>query len=122
MARAAVEGVVCALLDGVDSLAAQGVPVGGRLVLVGGGARSSAYRRILADLAQRPVTVPEDTESAATGACVQAAAVSLRQVPRDVARAWGLGTGRTLEPDPRVDAAGVRAGYRAQRDRAAAGT
>ncbi len=40
-ARAAFEGVVCGLLDGLDALTSAGVPTeDGRLLLVGGGARS----------------------------------------------------------------------------------
>ena len=41
LARAAVEGVVCGLLDGLDALTAF-APADGRLILVGGGARSRA--------------------------------------------------------------------------------
>src|SRR4051812_9434121 len=41
LARAAVEGVVCGLLDGLDALRAI-VPADGRLLLVGGGAESAA--------------------------------------------------------------------------------
>ena len=52
-ASAAYRGVVCGLLDGLDALAAAGVPTTGRLLLVGGGARSAAYRHTLADLAGR---------------------------------------------------------------------
>lgn len=57
LARAAVEGVVCGLLDGLDALAAF-APTGGQLILVGGGARSRAYRQVLADLSGREVVVP----------------------------------------------------------------
>ena len=52
LARAAVEGVVCGLLDGLDALAAF-APTGGQLIVVGGGARSRAYRQVLADLSGR---------------------------------------------------------------------
>src|SRR4029078_4118335 len=48
LARAAYEGVVCGLLDGLDALTAAGVATSGRLALVGGGARSAAYARVLA--------------------------------------------------------------------------
>jgi xylulokinase len=112
VARAAFEGVVCGLLEALDAFGAAGVDAGGRLLLVGGGARSLAYRRILADLAQRPVTVPHGDELVATGACVQAAAVLHQRAPEDIARAWGLGDGEIVEPDPRVDAGAVRAAYR----------
>ena len=57
LARAAVEGVVCGLLDGLDALAAF-APADGRLILLGGGAHSRAYRQVLADLSGRAVLVP----------------------------------------------------------------
>jgi xylulokinase len=119
LARAAFEGVVCGLLDGLDALRSAGVPTeGGRLFIVGGGSRSPAYRQILADLAQRPVTVPAGDEHVATGACVQAAATLGRVPASEVARAWGLGAGDEIVPDPTVDAAGVRSAYAAARDAA----
>src|SRR4029077_16529529 len=76
LAKAAFEGVVCGLLDGIDALDAAGVPVeGARIVLVGGGAHSHAYRRIVAALSGMAVAAPDDAEHVAKGACVQAAAL-----------------------------------------------
>jgi xylulokinase len=112
VARAAFEGVVCGLLDGLDALIAAGVRTGGRCVLAGGGARSSAYRRVLADLAQRVVRVPDATELVATGACVQAAAVLHGSPASAVATAWGLGAGVDVEPEE-CDPDEVRARYTA---------
>jgi xylulokinase len=112
IARAAFEGVACGLLDAHDALVAAGIDTGRRMLLVGGGAKSPAYRRIVADLARRPLTIPHDEELVATGACVQAAAVLHVRPPEGVARAWGLGAGDVVEPDPGVDAAGIRAVYR----------
>jgi xylulokinase len=107
LARSAYEGVLCGLLDGVDALRAAGVPVDdGRLFLVGGGARSTAYRQILADLAQRPVTVSAEDELVALGACVQAAARVTQAAIADVQDAWALGSGTTIEP--RLDAGTAR--------------
>jgi xylulokinase len=116
VARAAFEGVVCGLLDGRDALAAAGVDVGERLVLVGGGASSAAYRRIVADLSGLPVEVPDTGEHVAAGACVQAAAALDGHPPQEVARAWGLGATRVVEPDPAVDREQVRGAYAAARD------
>jgi xylulokinase len=113
VARAAFEGVVCNLLDGLDALRAVDVPVdAGRLFLVGGGARSSAYRQILADLTQREVTVPADDELVALGACVQAAArITDTPIP-DIQSAWSLGHGTTIQPSiPPDTASDVRAAY-----------
>lgn len=114
LARAAFEGVLCGLLDGLDALTAAGVRVDGRVLLVGGGARSSAYRRVLADLLQRPVEVPTGDEHVARGACVQAAAVLHSEAPDEVARRWRT-EGELIEPDPSVDPAPVRAAYAAAR-------
>jgi xylulokinase len=117
LARAAVEGVACGLLDGLAALAAAGVPTGGRVLLAGGGARSAAYRRVLADLLQRPVTVVDEPEQVALGACVQAAAVLAGAAPTEVAGEWGVGAGTEVDPDPSADAAAIRAAYRAASDR-----
>ena len=99
LARAAFEGVVCSLLEGLDALEAAGVPTRtGRLVLLGGGARSPAYREILATLAGRSVTVPHDDEIVAAGAAVQAAALATGSDPTDIAEGWGLREGETIDP------------------------
>ncbi len=117
VARAAFEGVVCALLEGLDALEVAGVDVGGQLSLIGGGARSGAYRQIVADLAQREVVVPAGDDHVATGACVQAAAVLHETTPEEIAAAWELGGGDVVEPDDRVDADAVRAQYAEARGR-----
>jgi xylulokinase len=111
IARAAFEGVVCGLLDALDAFDAAGVETGGRLLLAGGGAKSPAYRRVVADLSQRQVTVPRGDELVAAGACLQAAAVLHGRPLDEVARAWRLGEGDVVDPDPRVDASAVRAAY-----------
>ncbi len=114
LARAAFEGVVCGLVDALDALAAAGVPTdAGRLLVVGGGARSAAYPRILASLTGRTVTVVDDPDQVAAGACLQAAAVRTGAAPLEVADTWSRGAGRTVEPDPAVDASAVRAAFRA---------
>ena len=105
VARAAFEGVVCGLLDGLDALVAAGVPTDGRLFVIGGGARSSAYPQILADLAQRAVTVAEAPELVALGACVQAAARATGRPIVDVQAAWSLGRGIEIQPAASADAA-----------------
>jgi xylulokinase len=116
LARAAFEGVACGLLDAYDALSAL-APTSGRLLLTGGGARSTTYRQVLADLTGRVVTVPALDEAVATGACIQAAAVLLQQEPTEVAASWGLHEGEIVEPGPgQAAAAELRAAYRARRD------
>jgi xylulokinase len=98
LARAAHEGVVGGLLHGLDALRSAGASVDGRLSLIGGGAKSQAYRQITADLHGKPIRVPDLDETVATGACVQAAIVGTDDSPESVASAWGLGTGVDIDP------------------------
>ncbi|HEY4020412.1 MAG TPA: xylulokinase [Pseudonocardiaceae bacterium] len=72
LARAAVEGMLCGLADGLDALIAQGVTVG-RILLVGGGARAEAVWRIAPTIFGRPVVIPPPGEYVADGAARQAA-------------------------------------------------
>src|SRR3954471_1569371 len=75
LARAAVEGMLCALADGLDALVQHGAQAH-RIVLVGGGARSEAVRRIAPALFGMPVLVPPPGEYVADGAARQAAWVA----------------------------------------------
>jgi xylulokinase len=115
VAASAFEGVVCGLLDALDALSELTEVEAGPLVAVGGGSRSPAYLRALADLSGRPVVVPDLSEAVATGACVQAAAVVTGRSPDEVRASWAPGGVRRVEPDTTVDAAGVRAAYAALR-------
>ncbi|MGW4467537.1 xylulokinase [Micromonospora sp. NPDC004704] len=76
LARAAVEGLLCGLADGLDAMVAQGATVN-RVILVGGGARSEAVRRIAPEVFGCPVLVPAPGEYVADGAARQAAWVAL---------------------------------------------
>jgi xylulokinase len=108
IARAAVEGVVCGLLDALDALRAHANVDAVRLV--GGGARSAAYRHVIGELCDLPVTVADADEAVATGACVQAAAIALDITHSEVATRWKLGVGTPM-PSTSGDAAGVRSRY-----------
>jgi xylulokinase len=117
LARAAVEGVIHGLLDGLDALEGQHVVADRRMVLTGGGARSRAVRRVLADLAGRPVEVHTDTEMVARGAAVQAAAILAAGQPGEVAAAWRPKPDAVVEPNDRLDRAALRGAYHELRDR-----
>jgi xylulokinase len=109
LARAAVEGLLCGLADGIDALKAQGVAVD-RVLLVGGGARSEAVRRLAPVVLGHPVLVPEPGEYVADGAARQAAwALSGGDEPPT----WELAGTETYAADP--DPA-VRARYAEVRD------
>ncbi|MDQ4490058.1 FGGY-family carbohydrate kinase [Sinomonas sp. ASV486] len=80
LARAAVEGIVCSLADGLTALAAAGV-MAERIILVGGGARSAAVQQAAAAIFGMPVHVPEPGEYVADGAARQAASLLLGRLP-----------------------------------------
>jgi xylulokinase len=109
LARAAVEGLLCGLADGIDALVAVGAHVE-RVFLVGGGARSEAVRRIAPSVFGRPVLVPPPGEYVADGAARQGAwtLAGGPEPPR-----WRLAGLQTYEGDA-VPA--VRARYAEARD------
>jgi xylulokinase len=72
LARAAIEGMLCGLADGLDAALAQGV-VARRLLLIGGAAQNPAVSTIAAQVFDVPVVVPEPAEYVAFGAAAQAA-------------------------------------------------
>jgi xylulokinase len=113
LARAAVEGLLCGLADGVDALVAQGADVR-RLILIGGGARSEAVRQIAPTVLGAPVAVPVAGEYVADGAARQAAwALSGQPAPP----AWSLGDVATYDAEPQP---AVRQRYAEVRDLTAA--
>lgn len=72
VARAAVEGMLCGLADGVDALRRVGVEVR-RVLLIGGAGESAAVREVAPSLFGVPVEIPESAEYVALGAVKQAA-------------------------------------------------
>lgn len=101
-ARAAVEGLLCGLADGLDALRDQGARIE-RVLLIGGGARSNALRRIAPAVLGTPVLAPEPGEYVATGAARQAA---WALAGTDRPPGWPMGSaGATLyeaDPTPQV--------------------
>jgi xylulokinase len=96
LARAAVEGLLCGLADGLEAIAALGNPVH-RVFLVGGGARSEAVRRLAPAVLGVPVLVPPPGEYVADGAARQAAWVL---AGGDTPPVWPATSTETYEADP----------------------
>jgi xylulokinase len=96
LARAAVEGLLCGLADGLEAIAALGNPVR-RVLLVGGGARSEAVRRLAPAVLGVPVLVPPPGEYVADGAARQAAWVLAGGSTPPV---WPATSTQTYEADP----------------------
>ena len=98
LARAAYEGVIFGLYSGQRHLERVGVPLHGRVIAVGGGARSAAYTQLLADITGRTVLTADAPESTARGAAVQAAAVALGEPVTTIRDAWAPATEVVAEP------------------------
>ncbi|GAB3617167.1 xylulokinase [Okibacterium endophyticum] len=95
LARAAIEGLLCGLADGLDAVRAQGVSAT-RVMLVGGAAQNEAVQRIAAQVFAVPVVVPTPGEYVADGAARQAAWVLMGSRP-----AWQLSIAAEPAPDHR---------------------
>jgi xylulokinase len=98
VARAAYEGVIFGLYAGQRALERVGVQLGGRVIAVGGGARSAAYTQLLSDIVQAPVLLADASEATARGAAVQAAAVASQERVTAVRDAWAPATWTVAEP------------------------
>lgn len=105
LARAAIEGMLCGLADGLDAVRGVGVEAR-RVLLVGGAAQNPAVASIAAQVLDVPVVVPQPGEYVALGAAVQAA--------------WALGGTRpewpvAISAEPAVDThPGIRKAYAAR--------
>ncbi|MGV9325425.1 xylulokinase [Streptosporangium sandarakinum] len=115
LARAAVEGMLCHLADAFDALGLEPA----RVLLIGGGARSEAVRRIAPAVFGRPVVVPEPGEYVADGAARQAAWLV---AGGDEPPVWDRAGSRSFEadavPEIRARYAEARARYTGDRDTA----
>lgn len=100
LALAAFEGVLLGLIAGHEVMRQCGTPADGRVVVAGGGAKSPAYRQVLADLLHTPVQVLDAPEATARGACIQAAAVLAGRDIRSVRDEWQPSALHICEPRP----------------------
>ncbi|WKG00745.1 xylulokinase [Mycolicibacterium sp. HK-90] len=95
VARATVEGLLASMAYCIDKIVDHGIPID-RIILVGGGARSDAVRRLAPAIWGRPVDVPSPGEYVALGAARQAAwALSGQDAPP----VWDAGDGITYRAD-----------------------
>ncbi|MGH3313817.1 MAG: xylulokinase [Streptomyces sp.] len=106
--QAAYDGAVFALLRALDEVLDEETPRDAPLLLIGGGAKGTAWRETVRRLSGRPVRVPRAEELVALGAAAQAAGLLLEEDPAAVARRWGTAEGPSYEAVPRDDAALAR--------------
>ncbi len=110
LARAAVEGMLCGLAEGLDALRRQGVRTD-RVVLVGGAARSEAVQAVAPQVLGLPVLVPPPAEYVALGAARQAAAALAGTRGEEPPGEWSQGPASVLDADPHRAGERIRAAY-----------
>ncbi|NMN00451.1 xylulose kinase [Bifidobacterium sp. DSM 109958] len=108
IARAFVEGLLCSQRDCLELVRALGVDVR-RILLIGGGARSSAVRAYGPGILEHRITLPATDEYVAIGAARQAAWVlsGASEPP-----AWELAIEETLTGEPTPEVYAQYVGYR----------
>ena len=97
---AAYQGAAASLVDAMDAIAEQsgGLDPDAPLVLIGGGAQGTAWRRVIGELTGRRLLVPAADELVALGAAVQATAALEQADPLAVAARWKTQSGEELAP------------------------
>ncbi|MDT0347112.1 xylulokinase [Streptomyces litchfieldiae] len=106
--QAAYDGAVFALLRALDSVLDESADPAEPILLIGGGARGTAWRETVRRLSGRPVRVPRAEELVALGAAAQAAGLLLGRDPAAVARDWDTAAGPAYEAVERDEAALAR--------------
>lgn len=94
LARAAVEGLLSSLADGIDAFVEQGLAVE-RILLIGGGVKYRAVQQIAPTIFGGEVWIPEEGEYVANGAARQAAWLALGELP-----AWDVSQSRKITAEP----------------------
>ncbi|MEW2163755.1 xylulokinase [Streptomyces sp. NPDC007084] len=95
--QAAYDGAVHSLLGALDLVLDTDADRSAPLLLIGGGARGTAWQQTVRRLSGRPVQVPEAKELVALGAAAQAAGLLTGEDPAAVARRWGTDRGPVLD-------------------------
>ncbi|MGW5134063.1 xylulokinase [Streptomyces sp. XY006] len=95
--QAAYDGAVHSLLGALDLVLDEDADPTAPLLLIGGGARGTAWQDTVRRLSGRPVQVPEAKELVALGAAAQAAGLLTGEDPAAVARRWDTAAGPVLD-------------------------
>lgn len=109
IARAFVEGLLCTQRDCLEDLREQGVPIK-RLLLIGGGAKSPAVRKLAPSIWGMDIQVPATDEYVAIGAARQAAWVLSGE---QEAPTWPIEITETFHDEPTEEVYAQYAQWRA---------
>lgn len=110
IASTAVKGVVCNLLEGLDILKSVGVEDNGKIIVTGGGSKSTAYRQFLADLSSKDIYTCQYVETVAAGAALYAASSYKNIDIQKLMDEWALNINKVSSPRD-VDFRSIRQSY-----------
>ncbi|MGW8066000.1 xylulokinase [Streptomyces ziwulingensis] len=102
--QAAYDGAVHSLLGALDLVLDADADPSVPLLLIGGGARGTAWQQTVRRLSGRPVQIPEARELVALGAAAQAAGLLTGEDAAAVARRWDTAAGPVLDAVQRDEA------------------
>ncbi|MEV5883893.1 xylulokinase [Streptomyces sp. NPDC052020] len=102
--QAAYDGAAHSLLGALDLVLDEDADPSAPLLLIGGGARGTAWQQTVRRLSGRPVQIPEARELVALGAAAQAAGLLTGEDPAAVARRWNTAAGPVLDAVERDEA------------------
>lgn len=96
---AAYQGAALGLIDALAQVAdhSSGIDPRQPLVLIGGGARGRAWRRVVAEMSGMALQIPESKELAAIGAAAQATSALTGEAAHRVALRWETRRGSRIE-------------------------
>jgi FGGY-family pentulose kinase len=97
--RALYESTACGTRQIIDDLAAHGMNVR-RVIVGGGGVKSALWMQIHADVLDRPVHIPRESEACALGSAMAAAVRAGIYPDFDSAAAHMVAIDRVLDPSP----------------------
>ncbi|HEY7584384.1 MAG TPA: xylulokinase [Acidimicrobiia bacterium] len=100
---AAYQGAALGLIEALEHVSrhSSGVGPDQPLILIGGGAKGTTWRRVIGQLSGRELQIPEAVELVALGAAAQATSVLTGESADEVARRWGTRTGIRVEATTR---------------------
>lgn len=103
---AAYQGAALGLIEALELVSrhSSGIGPDRPLILIGGGAKGTTWRRVIGQLSGRELQVPQAEELVALGAAAQAASLLTGESADGVARRWGTQTGIRIEATRRDDA------------------
>ncbi|GGQ21850.1 xylulokinase [Streptomyces mutabilis] len=102
--QAAYDGAVHSLLGALELVLDADADPTAPLLLIGGGARGTAWQQTVRRLSGRPVQIPEARELVALGAAAQAAGLLTDEDAAAVARRWKTSAGPVLDAVERDEA------------------